>query len=478
MSTLRWVGYFINETTDGFGNIVGGTLEPAEILLTFPNTGGTLSYVLDVPGDPQETVTISTNATGAELIVSGVPQGNLLALLPDAFIQEVTWVDPQSGLTFTAQVASFDFPTGGYVIVQLGGDPIPPFADFAEFQAFDTLISAVGLVTDPALAPGAIIDPTTLTNIQPVVPGTPGVTVTAAPTGETVVGGTGDDSLFGGVSADRLDGGDGGDSIVGGDGNDQILGRSGGDILYGGEGNDTIAAAEGDDLVYGGNGDDSLGGSFGADRMYGGAGNDVIGSGSQHDWIEGGSGNDTASGGFGFDSVYGGVGNDQLAGSFDADTVDGGEGDDDMGGGTGNDYMYGGAGNDLMGAGDDDDFVFGGAGNDFLGGGSGNDQMFGGVGDDRLNGGSGNDTLTGGTGADRFIFNAYFSGERDTVTDFEDGIDRIQVHGLTGANLAARFAQMSISDTSGGALIVVNGQEILLEGVTASQLTISDFIFV
>jgi Ca2+-binding RTX toxin-like protein len=46
-----------------------------------------------------------------------------------------------------------------------------------------------------------------------------------------------------------------------------------------------------------------------------------------------------------------------------------------------------------------------------------------------LSGGQGSDRLTGGQGADVFVFAA--SGGRDIVTDFELGLDRIRLEGIT-----------------------------------------------
>ena len=295
---------------------------------------------------------------------------------------------------------------------------------------------------------------------------------------DLLMGTAGPDEMNGYGSADRLDGGAGADLMDGGDGNDEMLGRSGNDTMYGGNGHDNIAASDGDDLVYGGEGDDSLGGGNGNDRLYGGAGRDVIGSGSNEDMIDAGDGDDTVSGGWGRDTVFGGNGNDQMAGSYDNDTVYGGAGNDDMGGGTGTDYMYGGDGNDLMGAGDDDDFMFGGTGNDFLGGGSGQDVLLGENGNDRLNGGTGNDTLTGGAGADRFIFNTWTRGERDTITDFANGEDQFQMHGVAGSTLEARFAALSITASGANVIISYGGHSIVVEGATVGQFDLSDFVFI
>lgn len=62
-----------------------------------------------------------------------------------------------------------------------------------------------------------------------------------------------------------------------------------------------------------------------------------------------------------------------------------------------------------------------------------NDRLSGGGGDDTIDGGAGRDTLTGGSGIDLFRFNATGDSTRtnpDGITDFEHGVDRIDLSGL------------------------------------------------
>lgn len=126
-------------------------------------------------------------------------------------------------------------------------------------------------------------------------------------------------------------------------------------------------------------------------------------------------------------------------------------------------------GNDIINGGDGDDIIYGQAGDDVIDGGNGNDTIFGGV---------GSDTLTGGLGADTFVFfNSDFadSFSTDTITDFENGIDLIDIsdYGILDFN-----AEVSIVDTIDGALISVAGtsQDIVLQGVLAADLDNSDFV--
>ncbi|ELQ2337992.1 type I secretion C-terminal target domain-containing protein [Vibrio vulnificus] len=72
-------------------------------------------------------------------------------------------------------------------------------------------------------------------------------------------------------------------------------------------------------------------------------------------------------------------------------------------------------------------------GNDTLDGGLGNDILYGQGGNDILIGGLGDDILTGGDGADIFKFvdqTGLRDGERDTITDFTAGEDKIDISDL------------------------------------------------
>ncbi len=76
----------------------------------------------------------------------------------------------------------------------------------------------------------------------------------------------------------------------------------------------------------------------------------------------------------------------------------------------------GGSGNDVL---------RGNQANNTLQGNAGNDKLYGMLGNDKLDGGKGNDVLTGGAGQDDFVFKKGYG--RDTITDFKDNVDDIDL---------------------------------------------------
>jgi serralysin len=80
----------------------------------------------------------------------------------------------------------------------------------------------------------------------------------------------------------------------------------------------------------------------------------------------------------------------------------------------------------------------GGSGNDVLDGKGGRDGLVGGAGRDRLVGGKGNDALTGNAARDTFVFDA--GGGRDSIEDFQDGVDRILLRGFGLVDTAAALS--------------------------------------
>jgi Ca2+-binding RTX toxin-like protein len=119
------------------------------------------------------------------------------------------------------------------------------------------------------------------------------------------------------------------------------------------------------------------------------------------------------------------------------------------------------------------DTLLGMAGDDRLRGDEGNDTLDGGAGNDRLRGDKGDDTLTGGDGRDRFIFNR--QGGDDTVTDFTDGEDRLDV---TNFNFASADDLLDQADQVGANVVftLAAGVTVTLEDVQLSSLDQGDFL--
>lgn len=271
------------------------------------------------------------------------------------------------------------------------------------------------------------------------------------------------------------------DTLIGTSRSDTISGLAGDDTIDAGNGDDQISASDGNDSVAAGGGHDNIGGGLGNDTVKGGAGNDTIGAGQGDDIVTGGEGDDGLYGGAGNDNISGEGGHDDIGAGFNDDTVSGGDGNDNMGGGTGRDVIGGGAGNDTIGGGEGDDTISGGVGDDFIAGGGRNDVLNGGAGSDRINGGAGSDTMTGNEGADTFIFSAFYNGDTDVITDFQDGIDKIQMSGVQnapGSGLQGYVDALNVTTVAGGVQLSYGGNKIILEGLSASQIDVDDFIFV
>ena len=327
---------------------------------------------------------------------------------------------------------------------------------------------------------------------------------------ENFIAGSGNDEIIGNSTANRL---------VGGDGDDWLLGNAGNDVLEGGAGMDTasyqgsdagvivklkdgtgtgghaegdtlsgiehligsghadifggdnldnrLSGMDGDDAIWGGNGDDLLEGGAGADRLNGGTGEDTASYAASdagvvvrlHSW--------TAQGGHAEGDTFIGTVTVQntevpdiehLTGSSYADTLAGDLRDNIINGRAGADTLYGGPG----------------GGDDSMYGGNGDDRMFGGMGDDTLSGGAGEDTLSGGPGDDTFVFMP--DGGDDTITDFTDGDDTIDLSALVDIT---SFGNLSMEQQGDDVFMDLSGQgggSILLEDFDIANLDALDFI--
>jgi serralysin len=117
----------------------------------------------------------------------------------------------------------------------------------------------------------------------------------------------------------------------------------------------------------------------------------------------------------GIENVTGSAYNDRLVGSTTANVMRGGAGNDTLSGIGGSDTLFGDAG---------DDNIAGGAGNDLLIGGAGADE------------------LLGGADADSFVFTSVADSllgvaARDTIDDFQQGADHIDLSAIDASLLVA-----------------------------------------
>lgn len=159
-----------------------------------------------------------------------------------------------------------------------------------------------------------------------------------------------------------------------------------------------------------------------------------------------------------------------LNGTAAADRLQGGAGATKINGLAGNDWMDGGAGNDRLSGSLGNDRLYGNADHDKLYGGTGDDRLYGGSGSDTLEGESGNDVLAGGLGADRFVFRT--TSNSDTIIDFQDGSDRIQIIGGP-----AGFGGLKLTTVGEDVRISFGTVRILVEDITRAELSAADFIF-
>ncbi|MSU91741.1 hypothetical protein GE300_19360 [Rhodobacteraceae bacterium 2CG4] len=216
---------------------------------------------------------------------------------------------------------------------------------------------------------------------------------------------------------------------------EEPAGSSGeGQEIYGDGADNVLTGTEYDDLIDGAGRSDTLSGLGGNDTLIGDSGNDIL---------SGGDGNDLLRGGRGKDVLTGDNGNDELRGFRSDDEIDGGDGDDILIGDHGNDILVGGAGNDM------------------------------------LHGGNKDDILTGGAGADKFRFRE--NTDNDTVTDFEDGVDLIDLSLLdVDASALQNLIATGVSDANGGVRIDLSSVgaagTVLFEGLERSVIDESDFL--
>jgi Ca2+-binding RTX toxin-like protein len=275
-------------------------------------------------------------------------------------------------------------------------------------------------------------------------------------------------------------------------GNDTIWGMAGEDLLAGEAGNDRLLGGAGNDRLFGDDGDDRLFGGAGSDQLFGGAGNDLLDGGAGLDAMIGGAGNDVyvvdtpgdlviEKAGGGTDRVESATISLSLAAYAHVEnaTLTGARLLNLTGTGEANVLTGNSAANRIRGDG----------GNDLLFGGAGPDSLFGGAGRDTLRGGTGTDLLTGGTEADDFVFasaaEAGRGSARDRITDFEPGVDDIDLRGFMAGGVfigAAAFSGVAGQVRYSGGIVAGDEDgdgsgdfQIGIDG--APVLTAGDFLF-
>lgn len=150
--------------------------------------------------------------------------------------------------------------------------------------------------------------------------------------------------------------------------------------------------------------------------------------------------------------------NDVIIGDDSVDIMRGGDGADQLDGKGNKDRLNGGGNDDLLLGGNGNDLLQGGTGNDSLRGGGDNDKLSGQDGNDSLIGGEGRDTLNGGAGFDVFEFRSVgelgIGANSDRISDFEAGVDTIDLHRLDANVLVGGnqdFTFIGAADFSGTA---------------------------
>ena len=122
--------------------------------------------------------------------------------------------------------------------------------------------------------------------------------------------------------------------------------------------------------------------------------------------------------------------------------------------------VTGGAGAETLTGGVGDDMIFGAGGDDWIAGGNGADILM---------GGGGLDTLTGGSGADVFVPAA--GGRRTLVTDFEPGVDRLD---LSLWPMLRTAAQLAVTPLGNGTLVQFGAEEVELRRAGGGPLSAAE----
>ena len=121
---------------------------------------------------------------------------------------------------------------------------------------------------------------------------------------------------------------------------------------------------------------------------------------------------------------------------------------------------------------------------DLLIGGDGDEFIFGRAGNDTIDAGAGQDTVTGGEGADVFVIGPDTEGL--TITDFDNGVDKIDVSAFAinpqdpwSGQYVGYLADangdtyLQFFDTTSGDMVA----EVVLQGFSYLDIDVTDYIF-
>ena len=283
--------------------------------------------------------------------------------------------------------------------------------------------------------------------------------------GHTFIGSR--DSQSGGWDGDVIESGKGNDRVKANEGGDFIAGSLGNDKIYGGDGNDKISYQWYDvdgpgitaNLAKGivRNSDGMRDKLFSVERVRGTMENDkFIGQDGAANQFNGLKGNDNINGGKGSGDLAtyykddGAGGTNGIKANLKTGKIIDGFGDTDTV--TGIENVRGTAHNDR--------FVDNAKVNGFQGDGGNDTFIF----------TRGDDWAIGGSGADTFIYKGAFG--VDWIGDFSQSEgDKIKIAG------AKKFSALTITDDEGRAAVTFGDNVVLLNNVSASDLSASDFLF-
>ena len=439
-------------TVASVGNAVNGTVQLSGSNVIFTPTAGfvgtaSFDYTIGDGNGGTATATVDVTVTAApsgQTIVGTDGDDTLTGTAGNDVIEGLNGADTLHGLAGDDTLiggAGADVLDGGegsdvYVVgpsdTETISDSGASGTDTIRFTADvgDGRISA----TFSAASSGIEVIDGTLTSGMKVRPESSSSTVDWDFTGITILG------------VDKIYGLNGADTIVGSAGNDWLDGNDGTDTLFGGDGDDLLEGDAGDDFLTGGKGDDTHWGGGGYDKVFF--------HGKQADYSVTTSGSNLIVADLAPD-IDGDDGTDTLSSSVEEIVFLGDAGN------PGQSFQGTSGGDTLTGA----------AGNDWLEGFDGDDTLFGLDGDDVLIGGRGNDTLTGGLGFDIFRFKG--SDDRDTITDFEDGTDLIDLREMAGVSA---YGDLDLVEVGSDVEVRLGGATVVVQGFGLSAFSENDFL--